>query len=772
MTRKHKKSKNRERPRRKRERPPSPLMQSALEHHRAGRLPEAARIYESLLEQNPRHAEAMHFLGTIAMQQGNHRGAIGLTRRALEVDPAHPSYHFSLGTNLLALGELEPAIETLERCLALDPGFFQAHLNLADGLRAKERHPEAERYLTKALEIDPDSDAAMSRLGATRLAAGNLESALECFQRVARSSPGSADAHFDLADNLKRLGRPEEAIASLRTGLEIEPGNSRARNQLGESLLNAGCAEEAIQALQETLRQDPSLVEAHNNLGLALAETGDRQSALALFRKTLALEPNFAAAHYNLANTLERQSKLSEAIAAYREAIRCDPRYYEPNNNLGGVFQALGMLDEAQDCYRRALDLAPETAQTHSNLLFCLNYRNDLGHEDVFASHRGWGESHSLPPIDIASSRCDADRCLRIGYMSPDFREHSVAYFAEPVLSAHDASQFEIVAYADVTRPDAVTQRIRQAVPEWRDITGLDDEHVVELVQADKIDILVDLAGHTGRNRLRVFSAKPAPVQVTYIGYPNTTGLDAIDYRLTDSWADPVGETEPLHSEELIRLEGGFLCYLPPGNTPQTREPASLKRGHTTFGSFNNLAKVTPEVVSVWSEILTAVPSSRLLLKGKPFSDEFAHRRYQTLFSHHGVAADRVERVGRIESTDAHLDLYNHVDIALDPFPYNGTTTTCEAMWMGVPVISLAGQVHAGRVGVSLLSAIGAEDWIAENQESYVAKAVELARDTDQLCALRTGLRKKMRASPLMDAPGHTRRLERVYLNMWNRRLA
>ena len=769
MIRKRNKPKSRERIRRKRERRPSPLMQAALEHHRAGRVREAASLYESLVTQNPRHSEALHFLGTLAMQQGNHRGAVDFARRALAIDSEHPSYHFTLGTSLFALGDVDDAIDALERCVVLKPDFFQGYLNLADGLRAANRLPQAEACLTKALTLEPESGEALARLGATHRAAENLQSALVCFERIVEKSLDSADAHFDLADILKRLGRTNEAVTSYRTGLVIHRGNASAHNNLGECLLNLGFHDAAIKALEESLRHAPSLVEAHNNLGLGQNTIGDTQSAIASFQNALALRPTFAPAHYNLANTLHTEARLTEAVAAYQEAIRLEPSYHEAHNNLGGVFQSQGKLDEAQTAYRQALRVKPDAAQTGSNLLFCLNYRDDIDPDDVYRMHRQWEQSHSLARSPSHNNKIDRNRKLRIGYVSADFREHSVAYFSEPLLTAHDKSGFEVFAYADVPRADAFTQRFRQCVTTWRDIAALDDEQVVELVRGDAIDVLIDLTGHTARSRLRVFSAKPAPIQVTCIGYPNTTGLSNMDYRLTDARADPVGETEHYHTEELIRLKDCLLCYKPPGDAPAIKSRTARGDHSVTFGSFNNLSKVTPQVVRVWSEILTAVEGSTLLLKGTPLSDPPTRQRYEAHFAQHGIERGRLDLLGRVEPTSGHLDLYNRIDLALDPFPYNGTTTTCESLWMGVPVVTLAGGRHAGRVGVSLLSAIGAEDWIAQTRQSYVEKAVELANNLERGCERGSSLCETMRRSALLDASGFTRQLERVYREIWSR---
>ena len=342
-----------------------------------------------------------------------------------------------------------------------------------------------------------------------------------------------------------------------------------------------------------------------------------------------------------------------------------------------------------------------------------------------------------------------------------------MAFFLEPILSTHDRVEFESVCYSDVKQPDAVTGRLRALAGEWRDIRGRSDDQVAELVRRDRIDILVDLAGHTAGNRLLVFARKPAPVQVTYLGYPNTTGLTSIDYRITDECADPTGAADRLHTEKLVRLKNGFLCYLPPEESPEVSPTPVLRNGTVTFGSFNQLPKLSNEVVRIWAATLSRVPGSRLLLKAHGFSNEETRSRFRERFAEHGITPDRLELRCDVPSTRSHLELYGEVDVALDPFPYNGTTTTCEALWMGVPVIAWAGPTHRARVGVSLLTGLGLAEWIAESRERYVELAVELAGDPARLDRIRHGLRDRMRQAPLMDGAGFTRGLEQAYREMW-----
>jgi predicted O-linked N-acetylglucosamine transferase (SPINDLY family) len=496
---------------------------------------------------------------------------------------------------------------------------------------------------------------------------------------------------------------------------------------------------------------------------------------LAEYRQALALKPDFAEAYMSLGTALQAQGKLTEAISAHRQALVLKPDYVDAQNELGGTLLNFGNLPEAIATFRRALALNPDAVGAHSNLLFCLHYEADIDLDALFAEHQRWGEQHAQPlaaSIRAHTNVPDPERALRVGYVSPDFRQHSVAFFMEPVLRAHDHKALEVICYANVKRADVdgVTERLKGLGHGWCDIANMRDEDVAERIRADGVDILVDLTGHTDRNRLMVFARKPAPVQVTYLGYPDTIGLSAMDYRLTDAWADPPGQTERFHTEELLRLPGGFLRYRPTPDSPDVGDLPARATGHITFGSFNNAAKINARVIALWSMILQAVPSARLIMKA-PHLAVFGGSRghFQALFEQHGVAPERVEMIGRVPSSTAHLELYNRIDIGLDPFPYNGTTTTCEALWMGVPVIVLAGKTHAGRVGVSLLSNVGLPELIADTPEAYVERAVSLARDLDRLETLRRSLRRKMEQAPLTDATGFTRQLETAYREMWKR---
>jgi protein O-GlcNAc transferase len=582
-----------------------------------------------------------------------------------------------------------------------------------------------------------------------------------------------ASAGLERGFALRAQGRPEEAIDAFRAALQLDPNLAEAHHQLGNTLKSLHRYVEAAASLRSAAMLAPQSGAVWLNLGVACLEMRRLDEAVSCFRRAIRLEPTRPEAHNILGHALLTKGRCTAAKRCLDEALRLRPGYPAALDNLGRVLKTQGLAAEALPHHRAALAGAPRPG-THSNLLFSLNFPADLPPEEILAEHRRWAELYAAPlRSDGAGPAIDPDpsRRLRLGYVSPDFVNHAVPYFFEPVLAAHDRGRFEVTCYSDARVPDGVTRRLRGQSERWREIAGLGDDAVAALVREDQIDILVDLAGHTARNRLLVFARKPAPVQATWLGYPNTTGLDVIDYRLTDAVSDLPG-SEAWHSEALVSLPGPFSCYRPAEASPPVGPLPALAAGLVTFGCFNHLAKVTPPVIELWAEILRALPGSRLLLKSLGLADLDTVARLRKEFAALGIEPDRLELNGTELSQANHLGLYQRVDIALDPFPYNGTTTTCEALWMGVPVVTLAGRTHVARVGASLLTHLGAPDWIAGSREHYVTRCRELAGDLPRLAAIRAGLRERMRLGPLCDAAAFTRGLEDAFRTMWEKRVA
>ncbi|HZD92109.1 MAG TPA: tetratricopeptide repeat protein, partial [Pseudolabrys sp.] len=626
------------------------------------------------------------------------------------------------------------AVAAYRAAIAARPGFAAAYGNLGIALRTQDALEDAAAAFRQAATLMPDNAEAHVNLGAALAALGQHDEAAAAYRDAVRRRPDLATAHYDLGTVLEALGRPGEAAAAYRAALAA----------------------------------DPRLVEARSNLGNILNAQGHRGAALACLREALALDPARPAMHYNLGNALKDAGALDEAVTAYRAAIKLKPDHADAHGNLAIVFMEQGRIEEADAAFRRALDLAPGNAHIRSNWLFCQNYRTDIAADAAFVMHRTFEAQHGRPAAHAVHGHDRTPgRRLKIGYVSPDFRTHSVAYFVEPLLAAHDRQAVEVTCYADVAKPDQVTARLQTLADRWVPASGLSDDELAARIRQDRIDILVDCAGHTAHNRLQVLARQPAPVQVNWLGYPNTTGLNAIGYRLVDVVTDPAGAADEVASERLIRLPGGFLCYAGAADAPEPVPPPCLMRGHVTFGSFNNPAKLSPATLDAWGALLARVPDARLLLKGKPFADAATRALYLSRLTARGIEAERVELIGWTGTSAHHLSLYARVDVALDPFPYNGTTTTCEALWMGVPVVTLRGDRHAGRVGASLLTRIGAAEWIAESAADYVARAAQLAADRQQLGALRHGLRARVAASPLCDRAAFAGNVEAAYRQMW-----
>jgi predicted O-linked N-acetylglucosamine transferase (SPINDLY family) len=741
----------------------------------AGRFAQAEAAYRRVLEQQPAQAETLHLLGLLYLENGRPDAAAEFIARAVAHAPRVPDYRHHLGLAFVGQGRLAEAAEQFHRAIELGSGSVGAHNDLGNVLREEGKTAEAEYHYRKTLELDPSHAAAHNNLGVILADRGSLDEALLHYKRTIELDPRNADTHLNLGNTLRALRRPEEAVVAYRNAITGRPDFVEAYLGLGASLQDHGqldaaiAPDAAIHHFRAALDVDPACADIHCKLGTVLGEMGLLPEAVTALRRAIALRPDNAVAHSHLGEALRSLGDLVGAEAALRVALALQPQYPIAYLSLGNVLKGRGNTEEAITAYRRALALDPTLDRAYSNLLLVLHYRTGMDAVEMRHEHERWAEQYALPLAQHNRPHANeptATRQLRIGYLSPDFRAHSVAAFIEPVLVNHDRGAFEIICYANVRRPDAVTERLRALGHQWRYITLASDAEVAARVCNDRIDILVDLAGHTGDNRLLVLARKPAPIQVAYLGYPDTWGFDAMDYWLTDGLSDPPG-AERQYVEQLVRLPQGFSCYQPPTDSPAVGPLPARVSDRLTFGSFNNIAKVNAEVIGCWATILTALPDARLLLKDRALNDAETCGRLASLFAEKGVNAERLEMIGWAPASAAHLELYNQVDIALDPFPYNGHTTTCEALWMGVPVVTLAGQTHAGRFGVSLLTHAGLPEYITQSQEAYVEIALRLASDLGGLSDMRQSLRTQLQRSALMDAAGFTRSLEAAYREMW-----
>lgn len=667
------------------------------------------------------------------------------------------------------------------------------------------RITEAEAGLRQVLDDEPQNGEALYFLAVLTYQSNRTVESFRLAERAVTQLPDATDCWNLYGVILLALTRPVEAEAALRRALEKDPGFAGAANNLGAALEAQGRLAEASEAYQQALTIDPTYAEAACNLGRSLLRLGRPADSAQMSRQALALQPNLGDAKINLSVAQQRQGQLEEAEAtlesalaedisnaalhrylgvlrrgrgnldgaeaSLRQSLQLDDAPGETYDNLAAVLLDQGNAEAAEASFYQALQRNPENNRTHSNLLLCLNYRSN-DRSALYRAHRAWAERHARPiaPMPPDVRKRDRKR-LRVGYVSADFREHSVAFFVEPLLALLDRERFECWCYASMENPDAVTGRLIALSDHWRWVAGMDDSQLAAQIRDDGIDILIDLSGHTSGNRLLTLQRRPAPVQATWLGYPNTTGMKAVDFRITDAIADPL-ESAVYSSEMLAHVESGFLCYQPAPDIPDVAPLPALSRSHVTFGSFNNLRKVTPSVIALWSRVLGQIPASRLLLKARSFGDQATAQHYLDKFALHGISPDRVELRGSIADTAGHLDSYRDIDIALDPFPYNGTTTTCEALLMGVPVVTLLGNRHTGRVGASLLSQVGLTDWIAENTDAYIEIARQHAAEIDPLAEMRNGLRNRLFKSPLCDAPDFARRMAQVYEHIWRTTVA
>ncbi|CAO3377389.1 O-linked N-acetylglucosamine transferase, SPINDLY family protein [Azospirillum argentinense] len=617
------------------------------------------------------------------------------------------------------------------------------------------------------------ADTAAVRSFASALAdhqAGRLDAAEAGYRAILRDDPGHAHANNNLAILLRAVGRREEAAACYRRAVAALPDDAPIRSNLSCALTDLGQSAEALAAVRVALSLSPDYADAWFNAGNLLKTERQPERAIAAYRRAVRLKPGMGGAHSNMGDVHRDLGASSRAVDCYRAAIRAQPDLPQPVVNLGEALKEQGRITEAIAVLQNGVERYPDLALLHSNLLFALHYTPWVPPEVIARAHAHWNERHARPLMprnrQFSNDRTP-NRRLRVGYVSPDFRAHACAHFIEPLLREHDRGAVEIFCYAASDHHDAITGRMRSLADGWRSLTNLDDAAAAALVERDRIDILVDLAGHTAQSRPLLFARKPAPIQVSWLGYPDTTGMTAIDHRLTDAVADPPGLTDAWHAERLVRLPKGFLAFQPLRFVTAREEPPALANGFVTFGSFNNAAKVTPEVVRVWSAILARAPTARLILKSRAFGDAPTRERYLRQFAGNGVDPGRVDLLPPMDVIDDHLRAYDRIDIALDPFPYNGTTTSCEALWMGVPVITLAGRHHVARVGASLLTQCGLAEFIATDEAGYIETAVALAGDTRRLAALRRGMTERMERSALSDHRGFATAVETAYRAMW-----
>ena len=606
--------------------------------------------------------------------------------------------------------------------------------------------------------------------------AGQLDEAAAVYRRILALAPDEHRARFFLAGLRHEVGDHAAAIALLREAIDLVPDEARYRFGLSQALEGAGDLDAAVAAMETARALAPDWPAPYFHLARLLQKTGRDDEAIAHLQRFVEYRPRHFVALRGLARMLNSQRRFKEALSIYRRALTCPCRgddAAELHAEMAMIQRQLGDLESAVDSYERVLALRPDDHRTHSALLALLSYHVMRSPEELLAAHRLWDERHGLAGRRQAfvHRRDDAPgRRLRIGYLSPDLREHAVAFFMRPLLEGHDPDAVEVYAYADLDTPDTVSERLAEACDHWTPVGGLDDEALARRIYDDRIDVLVDLLGHphTGKGRLRVFTMRPAPIQVTYLGYFSTTGLSAMDYWLSDSILTPVDTVERA-TERIWRLPRCCLAYRPPETAP---EVVPRDDGRIVLACFNNIAKAGAESFALWAEVLERLPRARLMLKSTVLADADYRQQVLDRFANLGIAAERIEMRAMTETIAEHLTMYGEVDIALDTLPRTGGTTTAEALWMGVPVVTLAGRRFIERLSATMLAAVGLDELITHDRRAYVDRVVALAADRQRLGGLRLGLRRRMRASPLCDGRGLAQAIEQAYRLMWRRFLA
>ncbi len=755
-------------------RAPVDYLQRGLAAHQAGRLRAAEADYRAFLKTNPDHGDALHLLGILLHQQGESGEGIRLLERSLEAAPDNAVFQRDLAQVLFDVGKqgrdprrLKHARHELETALGQQPKDLALLVTLGECLVLLRAWEDAERQFRAALALAGDQPRLLNNLGYVLLNLGDETAAETTLKQALAGDSNLAEAHANLGRLAERRYDIETAAGHYRRSVEIAPAYLTGRQLLAKALAALGRTDAAREALADAASQADATAETVATLGMVEYRAGRLEDAEALLARAVRLEKRDSELRNNLGIVQRAMGRVSDAASSFASALEWHYRARDSRLNHAATMLDRADPEGAVNHYRTAVALHADDPRVSSASLLAEQYLPEIAAGTQFAHHRHWQFRFAHAPVSRpAISSPDPDRPLRIGYVSPDFRRHSVPFFIEPVLAAHNRAQVHVTGYASVPASDAVTARLRGLCDGWAEVAGMDDAALAARIAQDEIDILVDLAGHTPGHRLGAFALRPAPLQMTWIGYPGTTGLDAMDYRITDALSDPDG-AERFHSEALLRLDSGFLCYGPPADAPAVSDRPG---GPVVFGCFSNFAKVNGPLIDLWAALLRRVPEARLLLKSRPLADAGLRGWAAQRFQARGVDPARVEMRPQAPGLTDHLAQYGDIDIALDTFPYAGTTTTCEALWMGVPVVSLVGDRHVSRVGASLLASAGLEDLAAPDGEAYIEAAAALAADAPRRAALRTELRGRM--AELTDAAAFTARLEAAYRDAWRRACA
>jgi len=665
-------------------------------------------------------------------------------------------------------GHFQEAERLYHTSLRQQPEDFNAWYLLGILARQAGDCRAAAAHLIRAVELKPDWAEAHFQLGVAYEVLGNWAAAADCFCRATECFAAYAEAQVRLAMVLRRLGKTDEAIAAYRLAAQLLPESVEVHNDLGEMLATAGQLAGALACFERAGVLRPDSAEIQNNLGNVFRELGNSEQAITAFSRAVALRPDLEATHVGLGALYQERGDLDQAAASFQRALELNSRNAAAWNNLGNVLKAQGSIEAAVDCFRRAIEWEPNLSCAHSNLIYALHFDPRSDSAAIYAAHRRWNEQFAQQlsgSIGPHANQRSPERRLRIGYVSADFRDHCQSFFTLPLFREHDREGFEVICYSNARYEDSVTERLRSQVAGWRSIRAFSDETAAQLIREDRIDILVDLTMHMAGGRPLLFARKPAPVQICWLAYPGTTGLSTVDYRLTDPYLNPPGVGDGDYSEVSLRLADTFWCYDPLASEPAVNGLPARSQGSVTFGSVNNFCKANAGVLKLWAQVLRVVDDARLLL----LAPVGAHReRCLRLFEQEGVRRERIEFAG-LRSRREYLELFHRIDVSLDTFPSNGHTTSLDSLWMGVPVVSLAGNTPMGRAGLSLLTNLGLADLVTQSPAEFVDVSVGLAADVGRIADLRSTLRERLQQSVLMNAERFAKNVEGQYRQVWRR---
>ena len=784
-------------------------LSTAIIHHGKGEISKAVKIYEGILKENPENYVVLNCLGLAAHQSEQLEDAVNLIQKSIEINPNYDAALGNLGNVLVALQRYEEAIPCYLQAIDINPNLPQLHNALGIALKANGRLVEAIESYDVALKIDPDFTEAHYNKGNALVRSEIFDEAIVSFERAIAINPYLEHAHNNLGLAYVELEKYADAVRVYLVGLRLDPQNDTMQFNLGNAKLKLGLIEDAIDCYREAIAANPNDANYYKNLGMAFKRQGVSNLAVVEFEKAIKVQPDLAYVYLLLANLLNNLNqpnkaidicqdflnlkfenpedhrldiamihnilgllfvdlaRMNEALKNFQMALKFDPESADVHSNYGTQLLSCGYIKEAIISFEAAISLKPENLGVFSNKLYALSYCTGQSAKTLYPEHLEWEKRFAKKYQNICpqhhNSR-DPERQLRIGFVSPDLGHHPVGSLVLSLLENLSVQSMIVICYSSGV-PDVKTDFFKAAASIWRDAYGQSDNVLANMIFADEIDILIDLSGHTGENRLGVFASKPAPIQMSWAGYVSTTGLSAMDYILSDKYSILAHE-EQYYQEKVVRMPDGWVCYSPPDDAPEATICPCSQRGYITFASFSNPAKINEDVIKIWSKILSSVPGSRLLIKYNGANSDANSDRLLGGFRANGVDSSKIT----LEGTSPHvklLDRYNDVDIALDTFPYSGGVTTFEALWMGVPVVTVPGQTFASRHSQSHLSTIGLTELIAKDRSEYVKLAVELADDVERLTELSQNLRSMVAASPSCDGNKFAQNFIAVTRGIW-----